>query len=295
MSTTQKIRSGIGLRAPRNQFRNLSFGFTLIELLIVISIIALLLSIIVPTLSKAKQQANLILCANNQKQLLTGVMLYSADHQQFPPSIQGHNYGGTVSDPDHYFWTVPMRLNYHTLNVLPIGLEGGKMINVMGAYISDARLYSCPLARYKEDEMFRGVGGNMDTYQNLYLNGGSEYLDCSYFLLWNYHGFNNAASEKPFVGPGKHSKSTLLISDVMFYNDVSGGAPETWVTSHPYRGAEKSHIYYYLLDPSETKPNVTFNAGYSDGSVSRYKASDTVRECLQSATYLSIYIPMRFQ
>jgi prepilin-type N-terminal cleavage/methylation domain-containing protein len=55
-------------------------GFTLIELLVVISIIALLLSVLVPSLRKAKEQARNAACKNNLRQLAVGVITYAADN-----------------------------------------------------------------------------------------------------------------------------------------------------------------------------------------------------------------------
>jgi prepilin-type N-terminal cleavage/methylation domain-containing protein len=52
-------------------------GFTLIELLVVISIIALLLSVIVPSLAKAKEAAKNMICLNNQKQLGLYFQMYA--------------------------------------------------------------------------------------------------------------------------------------------------------------------------------------------------------------------------
>lgn len=60
-------------------------GFTLVELLVVISIIALLLSILMPSLQKARQQAKALVCSNNIKQLAMGWRFYEADNDGIFP------------------------------------------------------------------------------------------------------------------------------------------------------------------------------------------------------------------
>ena len=53
----------------RTENQNIKKGFTLIELLVVVSIIALLVSILMPALNKAKELAKLTMCMSNLKQM----------------------------------------------------------------------------------------------------------------------------------------------------------------------------------------------------------------------------------
>lgn len=59
-------------------------GFTLIELLVVIAIIAILLSLIFPSLSKIRYTSNGVVCQNNLKQLATAVNSYLAQNRNLP-------------------------------------------------------------------------------------------------------------------------------------------------------------------------------------------------------------------
>lgn len=68
-----------------------SRGFTLVELLVVIGIIALLISILLPSLNKARQQGQMIKCLSNIRSLQMAITMYANENKQFVPAV---NWGG---------------------------------------------------------------------------------------------------------------------------------------------------------------------------------------------------------
>jgi prepilin-type N-terminal cleavage/methylation domain-containing protein/prepilin-type processing-associated H-X9-DG protein len=60
-------------------------GFTLVELLVVIGIIAVLLAILLPVISAARRQANIVSCASNIRQIATAAVLFGQEHGNFMP------------------------------------------------------------------------------------------------------------------------------------------------------------------------------------------------------------------
>ncbi len=89
----EALVSRVGFRSWRRRFRG-ALGFTLIELLVVISIIAILISILLPALAKARELANRAVCMANIRGIIQSMVTYAQSNNGTFPTQVIMNEGG---------------------------------------------------------------------------------------------------------------------------------------------------------------------------------------------------------
>ena len=73
---------------PRTMKRKTPLGFTLVELLVVIGIIAVLISVLLPALRRARDSAQRVQCLSNMRQISGAMIAFTNDHQMLSSVAQ---------------------------------------------------------------------------------------------------------------------------------------------------------------------------------------------------------------
>ncbi|MHC4132164.1 MAG: prepilin-type N-terminal cleavage/methylation domain-containing protein [Planctomycetota bacterium] len=226
-------------------------GFTLVELLVVIGIIALLLSILMPTINKAKTTALRIKCSHNLKQIILATNLYLNDHDQTyicaddPVSISPYYWlwmgRGWRPYLEKYFNT-KIDMDYPSVLLCPQDPTSPEKY--------ESTSYGYSMAFYHSPEQIDSLDDPNDTYSNVQSSIGQHSYDVAHpfgkiiFGEWlsNHQRINNGQDpgwwgwkgRRNFVFVDGHVQF-IKAKDIREAND---GFPDVNLTIHGIKGID---------------------------------------------------------
>jgi prepilin-type N-terminal cleavage/methylation domain-containing protein len=224
-------------------------GFTLIELLVVIAIIALLMAILIPALSIAKQQAGSSACLMNEKQLVLAWLMYAEENDYLMCGPMTSNPGSPRFDwvglPRDLASGATKTSNFTAQEEIR-GIERGTLF----PYYKQAKLVNCPTdKRSARAPTYPGYGGS----------GGYRTYSLPYHLnaqpgeLTSRYGTAAAADRLVRITELKGASSTYIIVEE---NDNRDYNMDGWAFD-PYQ--------FILIDTIAVFHNNVTMFGYADG------------------------------
>lgn len=207
--------------------------FTLLELLIVVGIIALLLSILLPSLSRARGKAYTAVCASNQSQVYRGFLLFAKDENgRLPPGardIFNENVRTTMhSWDDQISQYVGTNLTREELDMgfLPPDREG-------------LEIFSCPAD--KVDIVRNGKDRTQAAFRSYHVNG---------FNIW-WSGSKNA-------GLNKLKKNTGVFNQMISRTIAEVETNSTYLLSEGFQGLAGLHGWSAVVNQNNRTDPTNF-------------------------------------
>lgn len=241
-------------------------GFTLIELLVVVAIIALLISMLLPTLSAAREKARAAACQSNLRQISNALIQYAADYDYLPPS--SYRTGKVINA----FWQGLLVVGGYLVDTTNEGV---------GGYYKDPRsVFSCPSLRWRLDpQVYKwSFGGySLPLYSDCRNpDGGIKTREWG-FWTYNYEYPNEESFDK--IEWVEHPTQRIMVLDGMVYSptnpDWPGEGGASYVIYVPYKGDPTWYGWlgkYFADDPvlkvsAAWRHNGGANCGFVDGHI----------------------------
>jgi prepilin-type N-terminal cleavage/methylation domain-containing protein len=154
------MRQGV----PSRFDSSLARGFTLVELLVVVGIIAVLIGVLLPVLSKSRAAANRAVCLSNIKQLYNGILMYCNDnHGHFPTCAYARDGSAFIHYPDDWLWWEANR-----------NLDDSAIAKYVGRGDKLKQLLRCPGDRFDGRKARPGISSGQGPY--LYSYAMNDYV-----------------------------------------------------------------------------------------------------------------------
>ena len=151
------------------------------------------------------------------------------------------------------------------------------------SYIKDASIMSCPSAPYKY-EYYQQAWDAGDDWDNPETIPMLDPLIGTYCFYWNYVGYlgqHRGIFRGPRCPAGGQGQSRILVSDYFGYDHWrsrnSYSSCEMFAEASITEGTQLSSDYWSCRGSAElTSPEITLQAGYTDGHVESFSSSDTL-------------------
>ncbi len=212
-------------------------AFTLIELLVVIAVIAVLMAILMPALSRAREQGKRAVCLSNVKQFGLAWVMYADENDQL--IVNSCTVENTEGHPNPSNKKEPCWLNFHPdwtdVERRIQGIQDG----AMWPYVGQLKIYKCPT----------GIRGEVNTY---------AIVDC----------MNGAMVSIPGIPSGTYIRRRSQIKrpgERMVFVDEGKTSPQSW-TIHYDRPA--------WWDTPPVRHGYGTNFSFADGHAEYWKWRD---------------------
>jgi prepilin-type N-terminal cleavage/methylation domain-containing protein/prepilin-type processing-associated H-X9-DG protein len=212
-------------KAPLGNWRRrvlAQVAFTLIELLVVIAIIAVLASLLLPALSRAKGKALDATCKNNLRQMGIALNLYVVDYERYPLA----GYDTSLIDnkvPSSVISWFDLLKPYLSADWPPLSYVGGPQLPQGGIYVCPG--YNRMPGLYKPDDRWTGPPYGAYAYNEMGV--GAWEVDTANGPSWRSLGLGNAGTSLQAVREAQVVKSVdmLALGDSPLTEPGQGGYP----------------------------------------------------------------------